>query len=534
MFCPSLNYTNGDMISEGTNLLSHDRVDHTAQHSTSHSSGRPRSRLRTGLTKGNLVGAAMFTTALVALVYMFGVMQDKNQDAVGDLAESLAAGKELTNMPPNQKKGGRGWTKPHLVSDEDAKLNLVEAWDKTRDDAMVEKAWKGGIGETIAEKDAMEAKLIELQGSRQRQVPEGDYTREGSLSGERASGSLAEENGAKEGDEDSLGGNLPNVFFILIDDMGYGDIGYQSSDLKEVTPNLDRLASEGVKLTNYYSMHLCTPARSALMTGRYPVRYGFQYSVIQPAETWGLPLWEKIMPQYFNDAGYISHMVGKWHLGSYDDDYTPYNRGFDTFVGFLNDEEDYWTHQSFSNTLDGRMFFDFGYGDGNGYQDMTLREDDDPEEFSSYIGRYSTDVFTERAEEILMNKDPFDESPLFMYIAYQAVHDPLGPPPDDAFTREERDILDHIPTNDLIRKKFAEVLMYLDKRIGQFIDSLSTQGWLENSLVVVASDNGGCPTSGSTNYPLRGAKRQYFEGGIKVPAFVYSQSHIPLDHRGIR
>ncbi|CAN0259527.1 unnamed protein product, partial [Hapterophycus canaliculatus] len=99
--------------------------------------------------------------------------------------------------------------------------------------------------------------------------------------------------GAAAGEERPSASSNPNVFFIMIDDMGWNDIGYQSTDLKEVTPHLDKLAAGGVKMTNYYTMSICTPARASLMTGRYVVRYGLQYSVIQPGAPWGLPLGEK-------------------------------------------------------------------------------------------------------------------------------------------------------------------------------------------------------------------------------------------------
>ncbi|CAM9815485.1 unnamed protein product [Pylaiella littoralis] len=343
--------------------------------------------------------------------------------------------------------------------------------------------------------------------------------------------------------------NKPNVFFIMIDDMGWNDIGYQSTDLEHVTPNLNRLAAGGVKMSHYYSMSICTPARAALMTGRYPLRYGLQYNVIQPGAPWGLPLAEKLFPEYMNDAGYESHMVGKWHLGSYTHWHTPHRRGFETYLGYLNDEEMYWTHQSWTAHMNGHKFFDFGFGNSTGYYDVIERTEMPPGDddamstgptsslYSSSLtfkGRYSTEVFTERALDILKEKTPHDEEPLFLYLSHQAVHDPLGIPPSDAFTPEEWTLLDALEdsSGSDLRVRFAKVLMYLDKSIGLLVDYLEAEGWMENSIIVVASDNGGCPGAGGSNYPLRGIKHSYWEGGVKVPAFVYSRSHIPREVRG--
>ncbi|CAM9251444.1 unnamed protein product [Pylaiella littoralis] len=360
----------------------------------------------------------------------------------------------------------------------------------------------------------------------------------------------------------------PNVFFIMIDDMGWSDIGYQSEDLQGTTPNLDKLAAGGVKMSNYYSMAICTPARASLMTGRYVVRYGLQYNVIQPAAPWGLPVTEKIFPEYMRDAGYQTHMIGKWHLGSYTQDLIPSQRGFDTFVGFLNDEETYWSHQSYTSSLFGRKFFDFGFGNATGYYDIIdrslpdhvqtgfLSSDDgdagsgmlSPTTTSSssvsatgngtFMGKYSTQVFQDRAMDILEQKTPFDEEPLFLYLAHQAVHSPLGLPPEGSLSDEQTALLNEIgSTSDStghLRVRFAKVLMYLDNTIGDLVQYLEAEGWMENSIIVVASDNGGCPRHGGSNYPLRGTKYSYWEGGNKVPAFMYSTSHIPEERWGTK
>ncbi|CAB1108130.1 unnamed protein product [Ectocarpus sp. CCAP 1310/34] len=362
----------------------------------------------------------------------------------------------------------------------------------------------------------------------------------------RASSGIAV-NGNGDGSPGSVSTSKPNVFFFLVDDMGFGDMGYQSTDLSEITPNLDALAAGG--LSNYYTMTLCTPARASIMTGRYPVRYGLQYAVIMPGSPWGLPTSEKILPEFMNEAGYESHMVGKWHLGSYSEESLPSKRGFKTFLGYLNGIDTYYSHKNPEASVDGRHFFDFGYGNATGYYDVTLHnrdkivggactdggprwgdvmENEDPADVC-FTGTYSTDAFVGRAKQIVKNKTPFDEDPLFMYIAHQSVHSPTGPAPYEEFSPEELALLDAVKdaTDSEKRTRFAGVLLYLDKRIGEFVDMLEQEGWLENSVIVVSSDNGACPDDGGSNYPLRGTKQSVFEGGSRVPAFVWSKSHLP-------
>ncbi|NTW37815.1 MAG: sulfatase-like hydrolase/transferase, partial [Syntrophobacteraceae bacterium] len=125
----------------------------------------------------------------------------------------------------------------------------------------------------------------------------------------------------------------PNIIFIMFDDLGNADLGYRGSDIK--TPTIDKLATGGVRLESFYGMMVCTPSRAALMTGRYPMRYGLQTLVIFPSHTYGLATDERTLPQALKEAGYTTAIIGKWHLGHADQKYWPNNRGFDYFYGNL-------------------------------------------------------------------------------------------------------------------------------------------------------------------------------------------------------
>ena len=135
----------------------------------------------------------------------------------------------------------------------------------------------------------------------------------------------------------------PNIVFIMADDLGNADLGYRGGEIK--TPNIDQLASAGVRCESFYGMPVCTPSRAALMTGRYPIRHGLQTLVIFPSHGYGLPTDERTLPQALKDAGYQTYMVGKWHLGHADRKYWPQNRGFDHFYGNLVGEVDYFTKE---------------------------------------------------------------------------------------------------------------------------------------------------------------------------------------------
>jgi arylsulfatase A-like enzyme len=135
----------------------------------------------------------------------------------------------------------------------------------------------------------------------------------------------------------------PNIVYILSDDQGWKDVGFHGSDIK--TPNIDKLAATGAKLEQFYAQQICTPSRAALLTGRYPFRYGLQTVVIPSVARYGLPTNEWLLPQALKEAGYTTALIGKWHLGHGEEKYWPRQRGFDYFYGALIGELDYFTHE---------------------------------------------------------------------------------------------------------------------------------------------------------------------------------------------
>lgn len=185
------------------------------------------------------------------------------------------------------------------------------------------------------------------------------------------------------------------------------------------TPNIDALAYSGLILNRYYVTPICTPSRSALMTGKYPIHTGMQHTVLYAAEPRGLPLTEKILPEYLKDLGYQNHCVGKWHLGHYKKEYTPLHRGFDSHVGYWTGHHDYFDHTAFEHQawgLDMRRDMDVAY---------------------DLHGQYTTDVITK--ESVHRIRQHNSTTPLFLYVAHAAVHsgnpyNPL-PAPDDTVVK---------------------------------------------------------------------------------------------------
>ena len=302
----------------------------------------------------------------------------------------------------------------------------------------------------------------------------------------------------------------PNVVIILADDLGNADLGYRGSDIK--TPNIDKLANEGVRLESFYGMPVCTPSRAELMTGRYAMRHGLETLVIFPSHTYGLPTDERTLPQALKDAGYDTAMVGKWHLGHADQKYWPQNRGFDHFYGNLVGEVDYFTKER-GGIVDwqrnGKFFKEDGY-------------------YTTLIGNDAVNII-----------DHHDTSkPLFLYVASLAPHAPYQAPKESVEAYKGL-------TGDIHRQTYAAMITDLDTQVGRIIDALKQKGMLDNTLIVFSSDNGGANSalfatgarspeereeSGgvglkekppASNGELRGGKGSLHEGGVRVPTIFY-------------
>jgi arylsulfatase A-like enzyme len=205
------------------------------------------------------------------------------------------------------------------------------------------------------------------------------------------------------------GAGPPNVVFIVVDDLGWDDVGFRNNG--EIhTPNIDKLAMEGVVLDQYYVQDVCSPSRATFMTGRYPIHNSI-VDWIPPASSYGLPLNETTMAQKFKEAGYMSHATGKWHLGFYKWEHTPTFRGFDSFKGFYSGGEDYFSHVA-NGAYDFRT--DSRPDCGKGCSALNTGDQ----------GRYSTTVFSEEAVRIVNSHKK--TRPLFLYLAYQGVHSPVS------------------------------------------------------------------------------------------------------------
>lgn len=283
----------------------------------------------------------------------------------------------------------------------------------------------------------------------------------------------------------------PNIVYILADDLGYADAGFNGC--KEIqTPNLDRLAKSGTILGAFYGQPLCSPTRASLMTGRYVAHTGV-YSVVKPHAHWGLPLAERTLAQALREAGYATAIAGKWHLGEFQSAYLPTKRGFDHQYGLWFGNIDYFSHLR-SGELD-------------------WHRDDQPCKDEGY----STHLIAKEACRLIRTR-PVGK-PLFLYLPFNAVHGPFQVP-DSYMT----------PYGKLSgkRKTYAGMVAAMDEAIGQVVAVLEEQHLRDNTLILFSSDNGG-PAPGiiTDNGPLRGGKGTIFEGGVRLCAFACWPGHIP-------
>eukprot|EP01034_Spumella_vulgaris_P028548 gene28548-35427_t len=298
----------------------------------------------------------------------------------------------------------------------------------------------------------------------------------------------------------------PHIVLFVVDDWGWNDVGYQSTYLKGTTPNIDKLAASGIKLTNYYTHELCTPSRAALMTGRYALRFGMHGVGMEDQE---LYLTEVTVAQELKTAGYRTNIVGKWHLGMSSFAMTPTHRGFDYFYGYLGGYINYWTKKYGTHT------------------DLTENTElvGDPEVLSSSV--FSEDLYIAAAERIIANhaKD-YSNQPMFLYFASQLLHTPWAAP--SRFTDQCND---GVATTTQLT--YCAMNLMLDEVVGKLTCALEQAKMNDNTLFILVSDNGGNHLMDGNTYPMRGNKGSFYRGGDSVPAFIAGSANlIPKERAG--
>jgi len=283
----------------------------------------------------------------------------------------------------------------------------------------------------------------------------------------------------------------PNVLVILVDDLGCGD--YSAFGTKDIrTPHIDGLFAQGITFENFRANScVCSPTRAALLTGCHPDRVGVAGVIREetPENSWGyLSPTATLLPQVLRKAGYHSAIVGKWHLGIHSPN-TPTERGFDTFHGFLGDMmDDYWTH--------------LRHGQNFMRKDMEVIKPKG----------HATDIFTGWANDYLTERAAA-KVPFFLYLAYNAPHDPIQPPPEWLEKVKLRE-----PGLAEKRAKLVAFIEHLDDGIGKVLARLDELKLSDSTLVIFTSDNGGLLTAGANNGPWRSGKQHMYEGGLRVPA----------------
>jgi arylsulfatase A-like enzyme len=307
----------------------------------------------------------------------------------------------------------------------------------------------------------------------------------------------------------------PNILFILADDLGWSDLGCYGADLHE-TPHLDRFAREGVRFTQACAMSVCSPTRATLMTGKHAARLHFTIwregameggaknrKLCEAPSIFNLPHSETTIAKHLQSAGYLTALVGKWHLGDWQ--HYPETHGFDVNIGGSG----WGAPQTFFWPYCGRGYY------GTEFRYVPHLEFGKP-------GEYLTDRLTDEAINVITRAG---DRPFFVYLAHHAVHTPIEAKADDIrhFDAKLRDSLNHR------HGVYAAMTKNLDENVGRILDHLKRRGLDRNTVVIFASDNGGYvgsdPASGrsmpvTNNAPLRSGKGSLYEGGIRVPLMI--------------
>ena len=293
----------------------------------------------------------------------------------------------------------------------------------------------------------------------------------------------------------------PNIVFIMADDLGFADLScYGRPDYK--TPNIDRLATQGIRFTQAYANSaVCTATRVALITGRYQYRLpvGLEEPLASPARNIGLPPDHPTLPSVLRKAGYGTTLIGKWHLG-WLPDYGPLQSGYDHFYGFRGGALDYFTHKAGSANTDSEDLWD---------QDAKVHNHG-----------YLTDLLGDRAVTTIGDYAK-SRQPFLISLHFNAPHWPWEGPDDEAESQRVSSIADYDGGDNAT---YGRMVMAMDKQVGRVLEALDKNGLAHNTIVVFTSDNGG--ERFADVWPFSGSKMELLEGGLRIPSIARWPGHI--------
>lgn len=290
----------------------------------------------------------------------------------------------------------------------------------------------------------------------------------------------------------------PNVIIIMADDLGYGGISCYGEPAIE-TPNLDALARNGIKFTDFHAnAPVCTPTRAALLTGNYQQRSGLEGVIYVRGETRevGLDTSQVTIAELLKNNGYTTGIMGKWHLG-YKKEFNPVYHGFDEFYGFVSGNIDYHSHYDNAGIYDWWHNLDFIQEEG-----------------------YATDLITQHSVDFI---NQHKDQPFFLYVAHEAPHVPFQGRNDPAYRFPGKEFTYHGPVEDQ-KAAYKDMVEVMDEGIGKIMDALKENKLEENTLVIFISDNGA--EAFGNNGGLNGQKGKLLEGGHRVPAIAYWKNNI--------
>lgn len=326
----------------------------------------------------------------------------------------------------------------------------------------------------------------------------------------------------------------PHIVLTLVDDLGFGGVGYHNSELR--TPTLDRLAARGLRLDSFYTYRLCGPSRASLLTGRTPYKLeATRTNFIEFWEESGTEIEYSMLPEQLHRLGYTTHLVGKWHQGFYHPRYLPMARGFDSFFGFLGGCEDHVTQRVCPTGCEGDLYPGVGRPVDLFRNDRVAVGENGSASFSHNCLRFGAEAVAVIQKYAVGTKHAMGSAakplkplkPLFLFLSLQDPHAPAQTPLrfERLYSYESR-----------LRNVWSGMVSAIDETVANVTLALRQAHMWANTLLVFASDNGS-PVAGwgaaGSNAPLRGGKATDWEGGVRTPAFV-SGGWLPRHQRGVR